>query len=285
MAAPRATTAEILREAAARNSQVTIGAWRAPRGAVVAALRTALAILLFGSWELASGTLLDPFWVSSPTAIVAKLALWTGGGSIFVHAWMTLYVITAGLAIGLLPGVALGVALGASPFLNRLFAPFLVFFYCIPLIALAPLLILWFGLGLTPKIVIVAVIVLFLVFFNVHAGMLTQDRDLSDGLRLMGGRRRDIALKIFVPASLPWIAAGVRIAVPYAVVGAVVGEMIVASEGLGFLVKKSASVLDSTGVFAGIVVLTAISVVIDSGVHGLERRLLKWSPQLGSGTG
>jgi len=272
----------LLEEAARESGRIDVAGIRLPRRAVVLTLQLVVAVGFFGFWEIASGRWMDAFWLSSPSAIVARAAAWMADGSLPRNGAVTLLVIAVGMAIGLLPGVVLGMALGSSRFLNRLLSPFLVFLYCVPLIALAPLLILWFGIGLTPKIVIVAVIVFFLVFFNVHAGVSAQDRDLADGLRIMGGSGRDVACKVSFPASLPWIVAGVRIAVPYSVVGAVVGEMIVSSEGLGYLVKNAASVLDSTGVFTAILTLTLLSVVLDAAVQRAERRFMRWSPQMNS---
>ncbi len=273
----------LIREAALEAGRVEIGGVRIQRRRLVQVLRVAVALALFGCWEFASGRWMDAFWLSSPSAILVRMGLWIADGSLLTNTAVTLLVIAVGITIGVLPGIVIGMALGSSPFLNRLLSPLLIFLYCIPLIALAPLLILWFGIGLTPKIVIVAAITLFLVFFNVHAGVLAQERDLGDNLRLMGGSSRDVALKVTLPAALLWIIAGLRITVPYSVVGAVVGEMIVSSEGLGFVVKKSASVLDSTGVFTAILALTALSVGLDAAVQSAERRFLRWAPHSHSG--
>jgi NitT/TauT family transport system permease protein len=273
----------LVREAAFKAGRIHFGPLSLSRRRVVAALRVAVALALLGLWEFASGRWMDAFWLSSPSQVLERFGVWLADGSLLTNTAVTLLVIVAGISIGLLPGIVWGMALGSSRFLNRLLSPFIVFLYCIPLIALAPLLILWFGIGLTPKIVIVAAITLFLVFFNVYAGVSSQERDLGDHLRLMGGSNRDVALKVVLPGALPWLAAGLRIAVPYAVVGAVVGEMIVSTEGLGYVVKKSASTLDSTGVFTAIAALTALSVGLDECVSYAERRLLKWTPHVGRG--
>lgn len=275
--------AALIRGAAFEAGRIEFGSVRLSRRRVVVGLRIAVALAFFGIWELASGRWMDAFWLSSPSQILTRMGLWLADGSLLVNTALTFLVIAVGIAIGLLPGVVIGMALGSSRFLNRLLAPFVVFLYCIPLIALAPLLILWFGIGLTPKIVIVATLTFFLIFFNVHAGVTSQEPDLSDHVRIMGGSSRDVALKVVLPATVPWIIAGLRIVVPYAVVGAVVGEMIVSSQGLGYLVKKSASVLDATGVFTAILVLTALSVGLDESVQYAERRFLKWAPHDGGG--
>jgi NitT/TauT family transport system permease protein len=267
----------------ARSGQLELGPLRVRRAKLVRALRLLLGLVLLAGWETASGRWMDAFWLSSPSQIALRSWIWLADGSLLRHGVATIYVIALGMAIGLVPGIAAGMLLGGSRFLNRLLAPFLVFLYCIPLIALAPLLILWFGLGLLPKVIIVAVIVFFLLFFNVVTGVAEVDPDLGDGVLIMGGSRTDVARKVMLPAALPWVAAGVRIAVPYAVVGAVVGEMIVSNEGLGYLIKNAASVLDATGAFTSIIVLTLISVSIDLGVKAAERRFLGWSPQAQAG--
>ena len=280
---PTVREANLLAEAARQSGRVRCGRLLLPRRAVVKGLQFAVAVAFFGLWEYASGRWMDAFWLSSPSAILGRAVAWIADGSLLTNTLITLYVLVIGIAAGLAPGVLLGMALGSSRFLNRLLAPFFVFFYCIPLIALAPLLILWFGIGLTPKIVIVAVIVFFLVFFNVHAGVSNHDQDLTDSVRIVGASRRQVASKVVFPAALPWIMAGLRIAVPYSIVGAVVGEMIVSSEGLGYVVKKSASVLDSTGVFTAIIALTALSIALDTTAQYAERRLLRWRPSISDG--
>ncbi len=280
---PAASDDALIHEAAFEAGRIQCGGLRLSRRHVVSVLRIAVALGIFGLWEFSSERWMDAFWLSSPSAILARVGLWISDGSLPTHTAITFFVIAVGMTIGLLPGIVIGMALGSSPFLTRLLSPFLVFLYCIPLISLAPLLILWFGIGLTPKIVIVAVTTLFLVFFNVHAGVSSQECDLADNLRIMGGTNRDVALKVSLPAAVPWIMASLRIAVPYSVVGAVVGEMIVSTEGLGYVVKRSASMLDSTGVFTALLALTALSVGLDTSVQYAERRFLKWTPNSNNG--
>jgi sulfonate transport system permease protein len=229
--------------------------------------------LLIG-WELA-GRFVDPSWISTPSLVALRLIGWAGD-DLTLHAATTVAEMAIGLAIGVPAGVVAGILLGRSPVLATLLRPIIVAFYSVPLVTLAPLLILWFGLDMEPKIVLVAVVVFFLIFFNTFSGVQAIDRDLIANLALMGASRREEFQKLVLPASSAWILSGLKISLPYALIAATVGEMIAARRGLGFLVTRSASQIDMTGLYAALIVLMAIGVAISAGANALEAHILRW---------
>lgn len=246
-------------------------------GRAVLAWRVVLALALVGGWEAAGRWWVGPTWISQPTLILARLATWSGG-ALPAHAGTTLAEMLLGCAIGMPLGVLVGFGLGRSAVLAALFRPIIVALYSVPLIALAPLLILWFGLDMAPKIVLVSVVVFFLLFFNTFSGVQAVDRDLVAVFQLMGANRRENVRKVIAPACAAWILSGVKIALPYALVAAAVGEMLAARRGLGFLLTQSATHVDMTGLYAALVVLMVVGVLVSEAAARLERWLLRWRP-------
>ena len=181
-----------------------------------------------------------------------------------------------GFVIGSVGGVVLGIWLGVSPFTSRLLNPYLNALNALPKVALAPLFVLWFGLGIESKIALAAVLVLFLVFLNTYAGVREVDQDLIDGARLMRATRAQVIAKVIIPSAMSWVFAGLKISVPYALIGAVLGEMIAANRGLGYLVQFSGSQFDSAGVFAVLIVIALLAVALNFLVEIVQHRMERW---------
>jgi NitT/TauT family transport system permease protein len=236
--------------------------------------RVLVAVALIAVWE-ACGRSGDPTWFSMPSLIARRLFDWLLG-DLWLHAATTVAEMAIGLAIGMPSGIAAGLALGQSPRLATVLRPVIVGFYSVPLVTMAPLLILWFGIDLQPKIVLVAVVSFFLLFFNTLAGVQSVDRDLVAAMTIMGADRRELFLKLMAPACTQRILSGVKIALPYAVIAATVGEMSAARQGLGFLLTQAAAQIDMTGVYAALLVLMALGVAAAEAADRLERRLLRW---------
>ena len=242
----------------------------------VLAWRSAIVIIGLGLWEFSSGRLIKPFWISSPSEIWSRLDEWIATGQLWLHVEVTLTETVLGFAFGAVSGVLVGLALGLNRRLAAVLDPFIVAFYSLPKIALAPLFILWFGVGLTSKVVLATFVVFFLVFYNTYAGVLAVEAELVDVLRLMGARRGQIIRKVILPSALIWIFTGMKSSVPYALIGAVVGEMMASNKGLGYLIEAAAGQYDTAGVFAALFVL----MIIATGLHELlkqsERVMLRW---------
>ena len=238
--------------------------------------QVALGLMLLLLWQGASGRLVDNFFISNPIDVGTRLAGWVGDGSLFVHLWATVYATVVGFFVGAVGGVVLGIWLGVSPFTSRLLSPYLNALNALPKVALAPLFVLWFGLGLEFKIALAAVLVLFLVFLNTYAGVREVDQDLIDGARLMKATRTQLIGKVIIPSAMSWVFAGLKISVPYALIGAVLGEMIAANRGLGYLVQFSGSQFDSAGVFAVLIVIALLAVALNFLVEIVQHRIQQW---------
>ncbi|HWC04432.1 MAG TPA: ABC transporter permease [Methylomirabilota bacterium] len=245
----------------------------------IALARAAILAAFLGAWALASGRLVDAEFVSDPRGVATAFVTLVWSGRLFPHLGQTLVEVLGGYAIGVVLGVALTVLVAAVEAAHRVLRPFLVAFYSIPKIALAPLIIMWFGLATAPKIILAAAFVFFVVFMNMVAGVYSVNPQQANALRVMGAGRLDLLAKLVLPGTVPYLMTGLRLAVPEALIGAVVGEFISANRGLGYLVNSAAAQFNTAGTMAGILALLLIVAVMDLGLGVVERRLLRWRPR------
>jgi len=255
---------------------MTVEAPKETGGVAMVLWQTMLGLAILFAWQGVSGRLVDNFFISNPLDVGRRLVGWTLDGSIFLHLWATMYATSVGFFIGAVAGAVLGIWLGVSPFASRLLNPYLNALNALPKVALAPLFVLWFGLGIQSKIALAAVLVLFLVFLNTFAGVRQVDQDLIDGARLMRATRVQIIRKVIVPSALSWLFAGLRVSVPYALIGAVLGEMIASNRGLGYLVQFSGAQFDTAGVFAVLVVIALLAMALNFVVDLIQNRMERW---------
>lgn len=240
----------------------------------IAIWRTVLSVVVLLLWELASDRLVPAFYVSRPSDIAVYLIEAFSSGAIFQHLAATLTEVVVGFSLGLPIGLVVGLLLGSFPLAARIFQPFVILFYSLPLLALAPLLIFWFGIGPTFKIVLVAVSVFFFIFFNTYSGARAIDGDLVASLRVMGATWREVFQKVTLPASIAWIFSGVRIAAPYALAAAIVGEMLVARAGLGQLLIRNIQMNDIAGLYGVLLTITVLGIIAAVGTDRLEQFML-----------
>jgi len=240
-----------------------------------------IALLLF--WQWASGRLIKEIYVSKPTAVAERLYELFASGDIYPHLWTTGQELVLGYVIGVAGGVIGGYTLGRSPRLARIFEPYVMAFYGVPKIALAPLFIIWFGIGMGSKIALASIMVFFLVFYNVFAGVRSVDRELVNLTLVMGANQRQLTYHVFLPAAAPFVMLGMRLAIPYSVIGVIVGEFTSSAQGLGLFIHEASSTYDPAGVFAGIVILLAFVAIANFLAGRLERRLLRWRSLSGAG--
>ncbi len=254
------------------------GGWRGfvARPLGMALIRSAMLVALLVGWEWASGNIIPKFWISSPSAIVAILGRWIADLSLFDHVGATLTEMGLGYVIGAAVGIACGLCLGFLPRLERITAPLIAALYALPKIALAPLFVILFGIGLESKIVLVASTIFFLLLYNTLDGVRDIDRDLVQALEVMGATRSEIVRKALVPATLPWIFTGLRIAVRYAFTAAILGELMASNEGIGYLIEASAGDYNTAGVYAAVFVLVAFSVLFTELLTRTEASALRW---------
>jgi NitT/TauT family transport system permease protein len=240
-----------------------------------------IALLLF--WQWASGRLIKEIYVSKPTAVAERLYELFASGEIYPHLWTTGQELVLGYVIGVAGGVIGGYTLGRSPRLARIFEPYVMAFYGVPKIALAPLFIIWFGIGMGSKIALASIMVFFLVFYNVFAGVRSVDRELVNLTLVMGANQRQLTYHVFLPAAASFVMLGMRLAIPYSVIGVIVGEFTSSAQGLGLFIHEASSTYDPAGVFAGIVILLAFVAIANVLAGRLERRLLRWRSLSGAG--
>jgi NitT/TauT family transport system permease protein len=258
--------------ASRRSFAARVGRW-------VITLLPGIALLAF--WQWSSGRLIKEIYLSKPTAVAVRLYELFASGEIYPHLWTTGQELVLGYVIGVAGGILGGYALGRSPRLAAIFEPYVMAFYGIPKIALAPLFIIWFGIGIGSKVALAAIMVFFLVFYNVYTGVRGVDRELVNLTLVMGANQRQLTRHVYFPAAAPYVLLGMRMAVPYSVIGVIVGEFTSSISGLGLFIHEASSTYDPAGVFAGIVILLGFVVVANLLAGRLERRLLRWKTPMG----
>jgi len=230
-------------------------------------------------WETATRRgWVDPFFVSQPTALAVQIAGWIRTGFIFRHLTVTLEETIIGFLLGTLLGVVVGLLFARWETLAHVFDPLMVALNAMPRVVLAPLFILWFGLGLLSKVVMVISLVFFVVFFSTYTGIREVDRDLVNNARILGAKPRHMIRHVLLPSALTWIFSSLRTSVGFALIGAVVGEYLGSHEGMGWVISYAESMFNATGVLAGLLVLMAAVIVIDVGLKRLDARFSYWKP-------
>jgi NitT/TauT family transport system permease protein len=217
-----------------------------------------------------------PFILPSPMLVWQKFLSMTMSGNLWLHIGVTLLEIALGLSIGLSTAFGLGYVLGKYHALERITAPYIVASQSIPIVAIAPLIVLWLGSGLASKVAVTALITFFPTLVATIVGIRSVDPDLHDLMRSLRATRRQLFWKLELPASLPVIFGGLKLSVTLAVVGAVVGEFMGANAGLGYLINLSRGILDTPMMFVAILLLVVIAQILYLTVSALEARLLRW---------
>lgn len=244
-----------------------------------------IGVLFLIAWEMASRQgVINSVFYSRPTDIAERL--WQDllgakvyGRTIYEQIWITSQSVLIGYVLGALIGVLAGFAVGRSRWLSRALEPYIVTFYAIPKISIAPLFILILGIGLSSKVAIVSMESFFILFTSTLRGVLEIDEELVQVARIMGASRRTVFGRILMPASLPAIFSGLQLAVPFAVIGAVLGEYIASNRGLGWLVLYSGSSLDATGLFSAIVILVVLTWLLTQVVSRSVAAIAPWLPK------
>jgi NitT/TauT family transport system permease protein len=239
--------------------------------------RIVLAIGLLRLWEWGARAF-GPLFFAHPIATAQRIVEMEANGKLLVDTIATLRVSALGFVIGCVCGIGLPFLLRRSERATQAIEPFIMASMGIPKYALTPWLILWFGIGDAPKVVVVTLFVFYIVFITVFAGVRNVDQRLVNMARVIGASERTIARKVVWISLLPFFFTGRKVALPRAVSAAIVGEFLVATEGIGFSIERARQLSDTTGVFAGIVVAVALVLAINAVVNLLERRALRWRP-------
>jgi NitT/TauT family transport system permease protein len=248
------------------------------RGPALAFVVLVLAILL---WEaLVRWQELPPFILPSPILVWQKFLTILSDGTLLRHAQVTLVEITLGLSVGLSTAFVLGYFLGKHPALEHIASPYIVASQSVPIVAIAPLLIIWLGSGLSSKVIVTALISFFPVLISTIVGIRNVDLDLHDLMRSLRASRSQLFWKLELPAALPVIFGGLKLSVTLAVVGAVVGEFVGADAGLGFLINLGRGILDTPLMFVAVIALVVIAQALYHTVALLEKHFLRWQRQV-----
>ncbi|MGH7793731.1 MAG: ABC transporter permease [Candidatus Binatia bacterium] len=230
-------------------------------------------------WQIASGRWIEPFLISSPSRIFASLIAGFQSGDLLQHTWVTFTEIAIGFPLGAITGIALGYWFGRSRMLAEIFEPIIIALNGIPRTALAPLFIVWLGIGIWSKVGVVFLLTFFLNFFNTYTGMRQMDQEYVDLARLMRVRGLKLTFRVILPAISPYVFTGIRTSIPFSVIGAIVGEFIAATEGVGFFIRLSAGIFRTADVFVGIIVLMFMVIIMDRIAGMVEKRVLRWQTQ------
>jgi NitT/TauT family transport system permease protein len=248
-------------------------------------LPLAVFVVLIGTWEgLIRALAVEAFLVPAPSAVV--VALWNGlsSGFYFAHAAVTAGEALSGFLIGSLLGLALGTIIVVFPTMERIIYPYIVALQTVPKVAIAPLMVVWFGFGLTSKIVIVALVSLFPVLVNVIAGLRAVDQERLDLLGALAASRWQVFRYLRLPNALPFVFAGLNTAIVLAIIGAIVGEFVGANKGIGFLILQANYQLDIAGAFSLFVVLSVMGVLMHGTLRWIERRCVFWNAPSSQGS-
>ena len=264
-AAPGRTTRVAAMESAARSRRVAI-----------LALRVLVGVAFLALWYVASGNWVDTLLISAPQTVALRLWRWTLDGTLWDNLSVTLEATVLGFAIGCSVGFGLGLLFGRFQMMAEVFDPYITAIYSIPKIALAPLFILWFGIGLESKVAVSAAIVFFVIFLNTYTGVREVNPLYVNTTRIMGGGELAVLRYVIIPSAAAWVITGLKVSVPYALVGTVVGEFMSSNRGIGFLISQATGLFNTTSVFAGIIVLAVVGALINTGLKYLEAWVLRW---------
>ncbi|HWE22840.1 MAG TPA: ABC transporter permease [Myxococcales bacterium] len=244
-----------------------------------AALRLVLLASSLALWEAAVRALRVPAFVLPPPSEIG-LALYRGAASgIYLrHLWITLTETLLGFALGSAVAFVLGTALAASRRVEYFLYPYIVMFQSMPKVALAPLVLVWFGLGLTSKVVSAALIAFFPLLVNTIVGLRSADEDRVDLMRSLAASELQIFRMLRLPSALPFIMAGLEVAMVFSLVGAIVAEFVGAEAGLGMLIQSRNFSMDVSGEFAVLFILALLGLVLNTILVSIRRRVLFWDP-------
>jgi NitT/TauT family transport system permease protein len=237
----------------------------------------ALGILL-GVWQAAGNAgLLNPLYMPTPLQIWRALAELFGDGRIWPHIEATFTAALAGLALGIVVGIVLGVIAALARPVAELLEPVMLLLNAIPRVILAPLFVIWLGIGIASKVALAFILVAVVIFFTVFTGIRQVDRKLVERIVTLGGNRWDLLRHVYLPSVAAWVLGNLKVAVGFAFTGAVVGEFVAASRGLGYLLSFAQSTYNAALMLAIVLLIMAVVLVIFALAGRLEKRLLRWN--------
>ena len=253
---------------------------KSKRGVPVVIWQALFGAIMLSTWQLLVTTgWMDKFFFSRPGDIGMRVWQWIVSGSVWTHLAVTLTEAALSFVIGVALGIAFGFLLARVNWLAALLEPYIRIANALPRVVLAPIFLLWFGLGIWSKVALGVTVVFFIVFFNTYQGVREVDRVLVNNARMLGANERQLIRHVLIPSALTWIFSSLHISIGFAIIAVVVGEYLGSSKGIGYLISQAEGVFDTTGVFAGMTVLAAVVLAVSVLVNRLERWLLRWKPE------
>ena len=258
-------------------------------------------VVLFGAWHLLSRDPQLAFFFGEPIKVLVRVWQWftVGSGSlevgfgdhilftltfpaeIYSHLLVTLTETLLAFVIGTALGLGVGLWLALSPLASAILDPYIKAANSMPRVILAPIFAMWFGLGIWSKVALAVTLVFFIVFFNVYQGVKEVSPVVLANVRMLGANSRQLLRNVYLPSATSWVFSSLHTSVGLAFVGAIVGEYLGSARGVGYLILQAEGTFDINTVFAGILVLTAFALLLDTAVGWLEKRLMKWQPKSG----
>jgi NitT/TauT family transport system permease protein len=253
------------------------------RRILVNGIRILILVVFLGGWQfLTTVGIIDPFFWGQPSGIWNQLVTWvtqgTAQGPLWQQIFATLVEAILGFFIGGVLGVIFGIVLGRNRFLADVLGIYIKALNSIPRIVLGPIFVIGLGLGLQSKVALAAVLVFFIVFFNAFQGVREVDRNVVANARILGASERQLSNSVIIPSALSWIFASLHTSFSFALVGAVVGEFLGSTEGIGLMIQNAGNTFNANGVFAGMVILAVVALLSELVITTLENRLIKWRP-------
>ena len=241
--------------------------------------RILFALVVLGAWQYGADRWFDSFFFSTPLKIFVQVGHELIDPGFYNDLWVTGFEMGVGFAIGAGGGIALGVLLARWAYVAKVLDPFLLALYSIPRVALAPMLIVWFGIGYSSKIFLGATLVFFITFFNTLSGIRSVDKALCDIARVMQATEWQVFLKVMLPSASSWILTSVKISLPFALVGVILGEYLVSSQGLGFRLNTYSTNYNITGAMAIVFLMMVLMLLLTMVTNTIEARVLRWRPK------
>ena len=252
-----------------------------------------LLVLLFVLWHITTQPGLIPpivfeneqqaaFFFGEPLKVFSRIWAWfVGNADIYQHLWVTLLETVLAFGIGTVLGLACGLWLALSPMAAAIAEPYIKALNSMPRVILAPIFAVWFGLGIASKVALGVTLVFFIVFFNVYQGVKEVSPVVLANARMLGASNKQLLRHVYLPSATSWVFSSLHTSVGLAFVGAVVGEYLGSSRGVGYLILQAEGAFDINTVIAGILVLTVFALMLDGAVGRIEKRLMKWQPRAG----
>jgi NitT/TauT family transport system permease protein len=241
--------------------------------------RILLVVVTLGLWELGADRFFDSFFFSAPSRILMQVVHELIDPGFYVDLGVTGVEMAAGFLIGAVGGIVLGVLLARWAFVYKVLDPFLLALYSIPRIALAPMLIVWFGIGYASKVFLAATLVFFITFFNTLSGIRSVDKALCDVARVQKATEWQVFWKVMLPSASSWIMTSLKISLPFALVGVILGEFLVSSSGLGYRLNAYSTSYNITGALAIVFLMMVLMLMLTALNNAIEARLLRWRPK------